>query len=158
MLFAVFFVSPDGWDEQKVGDQIADQDRDERETLGDGTPVVLGVDKGEGLDEHEDEGVTEPGQEGKCEDNGFGKEHLEGTDPGDEHLFEGESLLEGCDFVGPVEVGVCAVLASLLSDPVHHDGSSGLGDEDQMSELDRAAKDQLISYQYGPVIVRRRMG
>ena len=112
--------------------------------MGDGTPVVLGVDDGEGLDEHEDEGITESGEEGEGEDNGFGEEHLEGADPGDEDLFERESLLERRDFVGPVEVGVCAVLASLLSNPVHHDGGSGLWDEDKMSELNGAAEDQLM--------------
>ena len=113
--------------------------------MGDGTPIVLGVDKGEGLDEHEDEGVAESGEEREGEDNGFGEEHLEGTDPGDDDLFEGESLLEGCDFVGPIEVGVCAGLASLLGDSVHHDGSSSLGDEDKMSELNGAAKYQLTA-------------
>ena len=105
----------------------------------------MGVDEGEGLDEHEDEGVAESGEEGEGEDDGFGEEHLEGTDPGDEDLFEGESLLEGCDFIGPIDVRVRAVLASFLGDPVHHDGSSGLRDEDEMKELNSAAEDQLGS-------------
>ena len=103
----------------------------------------MGVDEGEGLDEHEDEGIAESGEEGEGEDDGFGEKHFEGTDPGDDDLFERESLLEGRNFIGPVEVGVCAVLASLLGDPVHHDGNSGLGDEDQVSELNGAAEDQL---------------
>lgn len=145
MLFAVFLVSPDGWDEQEVGDQVAHQNWDERETLGDSAPVILGVDEGERLDEHEDEGVAESGEEGEGEDNGFSEKHLEGTDPGDDDLFERESLLERCDLIGPVEVGSCAVLASLLGDPVHHDGGSGLGDEDEVSKLNGAAEDQLIS-------------
>ena len=147
MLLAVFLVSPDGWDEHEVCDQVADQDGDEREALGDSAPIVLGVDEGEGLDEHEDERVTESGEEGEGKDNGFGEEHLEGTDPGDEDLFERESLLERGDFIGTVKVGARAVLASLLGNPVHHDGSSSLGDEDKVSELNGTAEDQLSSGQ-----------
>ena len=112
--------------------------------MSDRTPVVLCVDEGEGLDEHEDESVAETGEEGQGQDDGFGKEHLEGTDPGDEDLFDGKSLLERGDFIRSVEVGVGAVLASLLGDSVHHDGSSGLGDEDKMEELNKATKDQLF--------------
>ena len=119
--------------------------------MSDRTPVVLCVDEGEGLDEHEDESVAESGEEGECQDDRFGEEHLKGTDPGDDDLFEGESLLEGGDFIWSVEVGVGAVLASLLGDSVHHDGSSGLRDEDKMGELNSATKDQLISSQQGPM-------
>ena len=115
--------------------------------MGHGSPIVVGVDEREGLNKHEDEGVTESGEEGESEDDGFGEEHLERTEPGEDDLFEGEPLLKGCDFVGPVYVGVCAVLASLLGDPIHHDGSSGLGDENKMNKLNNAAKDQLNSGQ-----------
>ena len=145
VLFAVLLVSPDGWDEHEVGDQVANQDWDERETLGNGAEVILCVYERKGLDEHEDEGVTETGEQGQGEDDGFGEEHFEGADPGDDDLFEGKSLLKWRDFVGPVEVGVCTVLASLLGDPVHHYRYSGLGDEDKMSELNGAAEDQLAS-------------
>ena len=115
--------------------------------MSDRTPVVLCVDEGEGLDEHKDESITESGEEGEGQDDGLGEEHLEGTDPGDDDLFEGESLLEGGDFIGSVEVGVGAVLASLLGDSIHHDRDSGLRDEDEMGELNSAAKDQLVSSQ-----------
>lgn len=130
MLFAIFFVPPNRWDEQSIGDEVPNQDWDKRETLGDGTKIVLGVDEGEGLDEHENEGIAEAGKEGKRENDGFGEEHLEGPDPGDNDLFERESRLEGRNFVGPVEVRLRSVLASLLGDPVHHDGGSGLRNED----------------------------
>ena len=112
--------------------------------MSDGTEVVLFVDKREGLDEHEDKGVTETGEQGQGEDDGFGEEHLEGADPGDNDLFEGESLLKGRDLVGSVKVGVCAVLASLLRDFVHHDGDSGLGHEEEMSGLNGDAEDKLV--------------
>ena len=111
--------------------------------MGDRTPVVLGVDEGEGLDEHEDKSVAESGKEREGKDDGFGEEHFKGTDPGDKDLFERESLLEGRDFVRPVEIGVGASLAAFLGNAVHHYGGSGLGDEKKMGELNGAAENQL---------------
>ena len=55
--------------------------------MGDGAEAPLGVDEGEGLDEHEDESVAETGEEGEGEHDGFCEEHFEGTHPGDEDLF-----------------------------------------------------------------------
>ena len=130
MLFAILFVSPNRWDEESIGDEVPDQDWDKRKTLCDGTKIVLSVDEGEGLDEHEDEGIAEAGKEGERKNDGFSEEHLEGPDPGDDDLLEGETPLEGRDFVGPVEVRVRSILASLLGDPVHHDSGSGLRNED----------------------------
>ena len=110
--------------------------------MGNGPEVVLSVDEGEGLDEHEDEGVTESGEEGECEDNGFSKKHLERTGPSDEDLLDRESPPERRDFIGAPDVGI-AFLASPLGDSVHHDCSSGLRDEKKVSELNGAAKNQL---------------
>ena len=121
--------------------------------MSDRPPIVLCVDEGERLDEHEDESVTESREEGERQDDRLGKEHFEGTDPGNKDLFEGESLLEGGDFVGSVDVGVGAVLASLLGDPVHHNSNSGLGNKSKMGELNSATKDQLIPSQQGPVTI-----
>ena len=140
----VFYVPLDGWDKQSVGDEVADQDRNEGKALRDNSEIVLRVDEGERLNEHEDKGVAESGEEGEDENDGFGKEHLEGTDPGNEDLLERESLLEGCDFVGSVDVGVGAILASLLGDPIHHDSSPSLWNKNKMSELNSAAEDQLV--------------
>ena len=95
------------------------------------------------MDEHEDEGIRETGEEGEGEYDGFGQEHLEGPDPSEYDLFERESLFEGSDFIRAVEIGVCAGCATFLRNFVHHDGRAGLGDKDEMGDLDDTAKDEL---------------
>ena len=64
LLFPFFDVASDSGNECEPGNEVADQNWEEREALGNGSETPLGVDEGEGLDEHENQGVREPRQEG----------------------------------------------------------------------------------------------
>lgn len=85
----LFDVVSDGRDEGEPGDDVADADGDEGLAERDGREVPLLVDEAKGLEEHEDEGVAEAGEEGERQHDGLGQEHLEGPDPGDEDFFGG---------------------------------------------------------------------
>lgn len=143
LLLSFFDVAFNSGDEGEPGEEVADQDWDEGEALGYGSETPLSVDEGEGLNEHEDQGVGESGQEGQGEDDGLGEEHFEWTHPGKENFFEREPFLERGDLVWAVDVRVFAGFTSLLCDPVHQDGGSGFRDEDEMDDLHSATEDEL---------------
>ena len=130
IIVAFLDVAADGGDEEGPGDEVADQDGQEGEALGDDAEVPLGVDEAEGLDEHEDEGVAEAGEEGERQDDGFGEEHLERSDPGDEDFFDGEAFPEGGEFVGSPDV--LSFLAPLLGNVIQHNRRPRLGHEDKV--------------------------
>jgi hypothetical protein len=145
---ALLFVAPDGRDEQRPCDHVTYTDGQESEADFEGLEVPLLVDEHEGLNEHEDQGVGETGQQGQDEHDGLGEEHLEGTDPGHEDLFGGEAVFEGDEFVGTPDVGFLAAVldgfgAALLGDAVQHDCCAGFGDGEEVDGLDEAAEDQL---------------
>lgn len=102
--------------EDQVAGEVADTDGDERETDLRGAEVPLVEDDREGLDEHEDEGVGETGQQRQSQDNGLSQEHAEGPEHGVDQLAPGEALAEGLDLVGAVDVGVLAGLSAALGD------------------------------------------
>ena len=143
----LFDVAPDGRDEGEPGDDVADADGDEGQAERDGREVPLLVDKAEGLEEHEDEGVAEAGEEGERQHNGLGQEHFEGPDPGDEDFSGGEAILEGHELVRAPEVDgrtvLFALLASSLSDLIHHAGRPRLGDDEEVEELHGTSEDEL---------------
>lgn len=138
-----FDVAADGGDEGRPGDAVAHPYRDEGETDLHGGEAVLFVDDGEGLDEHEDQGVGEAGEEAEDEDDGFGEEHAEGPDPGLEDFFDAEAFAERGQFVRTPDVGVGVFFAATFGDAVHHYGCAGLGDGEGVEGLDGAAEDEL---------------
>ena len=145
---AFLFVAPDGWDEEGPGDAVAYTDGQEGETDFEGLEVPLAVDKHEGLDEHEDQGVGETGEERQDQHDWLGKEHLERTDPGDDDFFGGEAVFEGDEFIRSPNIGFSAtvldgLLTTLLSDAVQHDRCASFGDGEEVNGLDEAAKDEL---------------
>lgn len=119
----------DEGEEGEVGDEVAYDDGDESEADGRGTEVPLFVDRVEGFDTSEDEGVREAGEEGEAEHNGFTDEHFKGTHPCDENFFEGEAVF--LEFVGAVDVGL-ASFATLLGQSIEHYGGPGFRDEEEM--------------------------
>lgn len=134
-------VSLNSRDEGKPGNDVADSDRDEGQADVVVVEIPLCVDETEGLDLHEDESVCETGQERQNQDDGLGEEHGERANPCVDELAPGEALTEGLDLVGAPDV--LAVLSPLLGDVVNHDGGAGLGDGDQVQDLDEAAEDKL---------------
>mgnify|MGYP006900021351 CR=1 FL=1 len=146
-------VASDDGEEGQPRDGVAHQDGDEGQAQLDGTEIPLFVDEGEGLDEHEDEGVAETAQQGQRQDDRLGDEHPERADPGDQDLLHGEALLEGDELVGAIDVGVLAALAPLLGDAVHQDGRPGLGDKQQVHNLHKRAEDELDPHVPAPVEV-----
>lgn len=107
----LFLVAPDGRNEQCPCDDISDTNGKECETDLESLEVPLIVDQCERLDEHKNQSVGETREKRQDEDNGLGKEHLEGTNPGDHDLFGGEAVLEGDELVRTPDIRVGVGLA-----------------------------------------------
>lgn len=146
MKSAVFSVSLDGWDEEQPGNNVPDANGAEGETYLNGVEVVLLVDKREGLDEHEHQGIGKARQKRQDQNDGLSDEHPERPEPGYDDFLSVETFSSGSNFVGSPDVHARVLLPSLLRNLVHHDGGSGLRDEDEMGKLDSASEDQLDPY------------
>lgn len=103
---ALLDVALDGRNEEQPGKEVADADRNERQSDLDGGEVPLFVDQSEGLNEHEDERVGETREQRKCEHDGLGEEHAERTDPSQEDLLGREAVTEWDKLVRAPDVGV----------------------------------------------------
>jgi hypothetical protein len=143
LLVPLLDVPSDGRDKEDPGNHISDTDGDETQADLDGRKAPLLIHKGEGLDEHEDEGVGETREQGEDEDNGLGEEHAERADPGGDDLLGRESLAEGDKLVGTPDIGSRIRLTTTLGDTVHHDGAARLRHGEEMYDLDEATKDKL---------------
>ena len=143
VLLSLRGVLPDNREERKPGDDIADQDRQEGETQGDGAKVPVLVHQSKGLDEHEDQRIAETTEQRKSQHDRLGHQHLEGANPGDQDLAHGEPLAPGEDFIGAVDVEAGVLLALLLGELVEHDSRAGFGDEQEMHNLDKSTEDKL---------------
>jgi len=140
---ALLDVALDGGDEEQPCNDVADADGDEAEANLHGAKVPLLVHERKGLNEHEDEGVGETREQRQDQHDGLGEEHLEGADPGGENLLGREAVAEGHQLVGAPDVGTGVLLSPALGDAVHHDGGAGLGDGEEVDDLDKAAEDEL---------------
>jgi hypothetical protein len=60
------------------------------------------------------------------------EEHSKWTNPCYQDLFCRKSLSKGFELIGPIDVGFLAALVSLLGNLIHHNGSPGLWDADEM--------------------------
>lgn len=99
------------------------------------------VHNAERLDEHEDEGIGESGEERQHQDDGLRDEHLEGSNEVNCKFLAREALLERDNLLRAPYV--FTGLPPPLGSAIHKNGGSGLRDKDQVNELDRAAKDEL---------------
>lgn len=84
----------DGWEVGQVGEDVADEDGNECESDADGAEAPLLVDGLEGLEEGEDEGVGEAGEEREPEDNGFREEHVEWSENCQWRVYESASDMD----------------------------------------------------------------
>lgn len=130
------------WDVNGVGDEVADGNRDEGQCklLSSECSTPLLVDRVKGLEESEDEGVTEPREERTAQHDRLPHKHVEGSNPGLEHLFFGESVLS--------ELGRAVnVLLSSCSPPfglsVEEDTRTGFRNEEEMEDLDETSENEL---------------
>lgn len=134
-------VALDCRDEGQPCNDITDSDGDEGQANVVVVEIPLRVDETEGLDLHENESICEARQERQDQDDGLGKEHGEWTNPGVDELAPCKALTEWLDFVGAPDV--LAILPALLGDVVDHDSGAGLGDSDQVQDLDKGTEDEL---------------
>ena len=138
---ADLLVAPEPGEVREVGDGVGEVDGDEGPGLGEGAeaPTLL-VHDGEALKEGEDKSVRETGQQRQAEDDGLAQQHVEGAKQDcASFLHRDAGLLQ---FVGAVDVGVLARLATLLGDLIHDDGGAGLGHKED-DKLDGTTEDEL---------------
>ena len=141
---SIFLVPLNRRDEQYPGNNIADADGTKGETLFHSVEVVLiSIDKGEGLDEHEHQSVRETGQERQHQYDRLGCEHSKRSHPGDDDLFRGQAFADWRHLVRTPNVHTWIRLAALLGNLVHHDRGPSFRNKDQMCQLDGASKDEL---------------
>lgn len=145
-------VPADSRNEKDPSKNVSHSDWNKCQSDLDGAKVPLLVDEGQRLDEHEDQSVGETGEQRQDQDNGLCQEHLEGSGPCLEHFFRGESVLERDELVRSPHVGV-TILPSLLCDPVHHDGSPGFRNREEMKGLDSSTEDELNPNRPRPIQV-----
>lgn len=101
------------------------RDEGESELLGGEAP--LGVDGRECLEEGKNESVAEAREEGATEDDGLADKHLEGSEPDDSELLQGEPVLLELGWAVHVSL---ARRAAPLGFAVKQDGDAGLGREE----------------------------
>lgn len=89
--------------------------------------------------ESEDESIRETREKRQAEDNGLADEHLERTKPDLARFLKRDT--RGLEFIGSVDVGVLAGLATTLGLLVEEDGRTTLGHE-EMDDLDNTTEDE----------------
>ncbi len=128
-------------EEGEVGDDVADDEGAECQARGDDGEVPLREDWGEGVEEDEDQGVAEAGEEGETEHDWFAHKHLERPDPDCQDFSGGDALL--LQLVGPVDDGPLACLAAALGFAIDEDGAAGFRDHEEVHDLDHDSEDEL---------------
>ena len=113
--------------------------RNEGQTLGDVVEAPLVEHRRVGLEEREDEGVTEAREERQPKHDGLADEHDEGTRPGQDDVARRE--LATVDLGRAVEHDL-TLLPSPLGLTCHEDGRARLGDP-EVRELDNTTTDEL---------------
>jgi len=91
VLLAVVRVAPEPRVVGEVGDEVGQVDGDKRPRDGQDAEVPLLVHGLEALEEGEDEGVGEAGEQGEAEHDGLGDQHDPGAHPDGAELFDGDS-------------------------------------------------------------------
>lgn len=143
-------MSVDEGEEGEVGDEVADYDGNEGKTLSRCSEVPLLVDRLEGFEEGEDEGVGEPREKRETEHDWFANEHLERADPDDQDFFDSESVL--FELVRSIYVGL-SCLAPLLGQSVQDDCRSCFWHEQKVRQLHGSTEDELDPEVPGPTQV-----
>ncbi len=139
----LFHIAANEREPRDPGNEITDQNRNEGQTLLPGVEAPLAIHQRQRLNEHENQSITETTQERQSQHNGLSEEHAEGTNPGDQELTRRETLAKRQAFGWTVDVRVLATLAHFLCNSVHHHGGTGLGNKQEMHDLNKPTKDQL---------------
>lgn len=141
LLITLLDVALDGRNEEQPSNQVSNADGNERKANFNSGKVPLVINESKGLDEHEDECIRKSRQERKHQNNGLREKHLERPHPGNEDLLGREAIPERDKFVRAPDV--LAILSASLRNSVHHNGRSGLGNGEEMDNLDKAAENEL---------------
>jgi hypothetical protein len=139
-LVAVVVVAPEPRVVGEVGDEVRQVDRDERPRHRQGAEAPLLVHGLEGLEESEDEGVGESGEQRETQHDRLGDQHDPRAHPDRSEFFERDS--GGFQLIWAVDIWVFARLATAFCFFVEDDCCAALGHE-EVDRLRAAVEDQL---------------
>lgn len=148
-LLSLLNVAANGRNVGEVGDEVAKSDCHKGQTNLPCLEVPQCVDKTEGLEAHEDEGVAEAREERQDKDDWLSEEHLEGSKPKSDKFLGLESLPPSLDVVGSIDL--LSLLAQLLGVVGDEDSGSGFVHQEAVENLYRDAGDELQPHAPAPV-------